>query len=32
MEARVQQDLKDGIDGYKAENTTLNHFYDDTFR
>jgi len=29
MEARVQQDLKDGIDGYKAENTTLNHFYDE---
>lgn len=29
MEARVQQDLKDGIDGYKAGNTTLNRFYDE---
>lgn len=29
MEAKVQQDLKDGIDGYKAGNTTLNRFYDE---
>lgn len=29
MEARVQQDLKDGIDGYLAENTTLNRFYEE---
>ena len=27
--AKIQQDLKDGIDGYLAENTTLNRFYDE---
>lgn len=29
QEAKVQQDIRDGIDGYKAANTTLNRFYDE---
>lgn len=29
MEARVRQDLKDGIDSYKAKNTTLNQFFEE---
>lgn len=29
QEVRIQQDIRDGIDGYKAANTTLNRFYDE---
>lgn len=29
QEAKIQKDIKDGIDGYKAANTSLNEFYDD---
>lgn len=29
QEERAQQDIRDGIDGYKAANTTLNHFFDE---